>query len=461
MAVATKERELLQTIQDYPEFFFREFLGEKPPDRYGLFPKTLEMINSVRDNFRTSVCGCNSSSKDWTAGRLVLWWMSAFRPAKVVVTGPSNRQVVDIVWQETREAYYSSLTPLGGEMLPKAARWEISDGIFAVGFATDQPLNLQGYHSPHLLIIITEAHQMQYNDIKALERLNPERILMTGNPLSMEGEFYEAFHMNQALYNTIKISAYDTPNIIEGKVVVPGMVTLQDIQHAKDKYGEDSLEYKVMIMGEWPASLEDSLISRAWVDAAVEAKLAPSDPTIVACDVARFGSDKTVMARRDGPRVHIVNVRQGQDLMETAGWIASYLDDHPECEKRVVVDDDGLGGGVSDRLRELGYSVVMFHNGAKAQDDERYFNAIAEAWGEFRNALRDGLVDMWYNAELVGQLVSRRYRIQSDKKIRLEPKDDIKKRGGHSPDEADAICMTFSPLATARAKLWLVGEDDD
>lgn len=199
-----------------------------------LYPKQVEMCESVLANRQTSVSGCNSSGKDFTAGRLALWWICYWRykkeEAKVVITGPTNRQVEDVVWRNLRSAYVNN----GGDAAFGGRLYEIpylrwNEETFILAFATDRDYQLQGYHSPHLLVIVTEAHGMAQNHMDALHRLHPERLLLTGNPIVDSGEFYDSQHSKSANWHTINISAYDTPNFIEGKTVVPGLVTMEDM----------------------------------------------------------------------------------------------------------------------------------------------------------------------------------------------------------------------------------------
>ena len=156
------------------------------------------------------------------------------------MTGPTNRQVDDIVWNEIRGAYSQASERLGGRMF-RTARYELDDRSFALGFATNSSYNLQGFHSPNLLVVITEAHAVREADIDAIRRLNPSRLLMTGNPFVMAGTFFDSHHSRRELYDTIQISAYDTPNIKLGRIVVPGMIALEDIEDRKEEWGEESL----------------------------------------------------------------------------------------------------------------------------------------------------------------------------------------------------------------------------
>lgn len=420
-----------------PASFLTDVLGASP------YRKQVEIMEAVRDHRRVSVVGANSSGKDWAVGRLILWWLTVFHPAKVIVTGPTSRQVSDIVWKECRQAYHDSLQPLGGRMYDKDTRFELSDNHFALGFATDKPYNLQGFHSPNLLVVITEAHAVSQSHFQALRRLNSSRTLLTGNAFSTAGELYDSFHVKRSLYHTISISAFDTPNVSQGRVVIPGMVTVEDIEDRKLEWGEESPLYVASVLGRFPDNLEDRIIPLSAITLAVQrhTELDPQTPVILGVDVAREGEDKTVVVRRQGDVARIVWRIQGANTMRTAGWVAEYCStNHVDT---VVVDDTGVGGGVTDRLKETlpNTHIAAFKGGAKAGKPDRFANAVAEAWWAVRDWLtKEGSqADIEDDGALIGQLSARGYEIQSDRVIRLEAKEKM----GKSPDEADALALTF------------------
>ena len=131
--------------------FVKDALGEEP---YGKQQDILRAVDS--EARRVSVVGCNGSGKDWTAARVVLWWVHRYSPAKAVVTGPTLRQVEDIVWNEVQFAYGKAAEKFPGKMLKN--RYDIDEQTFAVGFTSNSPHKILGYHSPHLLAVVTEAH---------------------------------------------------------------------------------------------------------------------------------------------------------------------------------------------------------------------------------------------------------------------------------------------------------------
>lgn len=441
-------------VQDLsPAYFLREALGVEH-----LYPKQLEIPESVLAHRRTTVVGCNGSGKDWTSGRVVLWWLWRWHhlgePAKVVIIGPTTRQVEEIVWREARLGFNRAKLPLPGRMMPRAAKYELSDEAFAIGFATDDEYSLTGYHSPHLLTIVTEAHAVEQSHIDSVKRLNPERILLTGNPFSSGGEFYDSHHDLRELYHQITISAFDTPNVIERRVVIPGMVTIDDVEERQAEWGEDNPLYIAGVLGEFPEVLDGSLLSmsaalaaqaryESWTRGEWSPDVAPS---VLAIDVARGGLDKTVAYHRAGQVARVVYRKQGTDLMSTVGFIQQYRAAHRL--DAIVVDGTGLGAGVVDRCRELGIAVIDFQAGAQALDPKRFVNRIAECWWYARQAVLAEWLAFEPDKATVGQLVTRKYTVQSDKRIKLESKDDIRKHGRRSPDEADALAMSFAVLSS-------------
>ena len=428
-----------------PVEFVQEMLGDEP------YSKQRDVLRGVAESRRTSVVGCNGSGKDWAAARAVLWWLHTWTPSKAVVTGPTSRQVDHIVWNEMRHAYAGSEGRLKGRMF-KTSRYEVDDRTFAIGFATNSPYNLQGFHSPNLLVVITEAHAVSDGDMDGLRRLNPARLLMTGNPFTSAGAFYDSHHLRRELYWTVRIGASDTPNVEARRVVVPGMITEEDIEDRKAEWGARSAQYVGGVLGEFPEGLDDVLVSLRAATEAAGRSLAPSGQVVLGCDVARFGHDKTVVVRRQGPFARIVWRVSGADTMETAEFLREYCASN--VVDAVVVDDLGVGGGVVDRLRELGLGrarVAPFIGSAQALDSERFYNRAAEVWWKMAEAYRSGELDTEDDRALIEQVSSRR-RIQGrDERIRLQSKSEM--RG--SPDEADALAMTFATPRRAGFKIWV------
>lgn len=438
--------EMMRRAKQSPSAFVAEVLGCK------LYGKQNEILRAIATSSRVSVAGANGTGKDFTTARAILWWLSVYRPAKAIVTGPTFRQVNDIVWNELRHAYANSRWPLGGQVF-ETPRWRIDEENFALGFSTDKWENLQGFHSPHLLVVITEAHAIKQDQIDALRRLNPQCFVMTGNPFSTSGEFYLAHHSSRELYTTVELSAFDTPNLDEdapreGWPDFQGMVTKRDVDNRREEWGETSPLFIGGVLGQFPDNLDDTIVPLAAVYAATRRDAIPEGRRIVAVDVARFGRDNTAVYERQGKAAKQVWKIQGRDTQVIAGWVGSYARDNKIDE--IIVDDAGVGGGVTDRLRVLRgenrfyAGVTAFRGGANAVQKDRFVNAVAEVWWAMRNWFMSGDVAVSDDTgngmdALMAQVSTRHSEVQSDMRIALEQKKNL----ARSPDEADALAMTF------------------
>ena len=430
-----------------PVGFVRDILGAagKPYD------KQVEILKALAKHDRVSVAACNSSGKDWAAARAIVWWLHTRPNAKVVVTGPTLRQVRDILWHELRLAVAAAGDALPGKITE--CKYVIDDNRFAIAFSSNSHHNIQGFHSPNLLVVVTEAQGVKQAYMEALKRLNPAKVLLIGNPLSHEGELYESHHAKSALYHQITISAFDSPNFRRKRFRIPGLVTPEDVEHHRRDWGDDSPLYIASVLGQFPDALDDSLTTRNHVDRAIarheeQAEADPEGeerrglPYRMGVDVARFGADESVVCIRRGYRVErLIPLRRGLDNMQVADEVKAWADalEVPA----VFVDGTGLGAGVVDRLSQLGVPVIGVDVGGKARRPAQFADLRAEIFWEVARLLREDAAAIPNDSVLVGQLLALRYDVSSTGRIRLESKSKLRKRGVASPDRADALALAF------------------
>jgi hypothetical protein len=170
-------------------------------------------------------------------------------------------------------------------------------------------------------------------------------------------------------------------------------------------------------------------------------------PKIMAVDVARFGDDQSVIGIRQGRKVHPFKKFRGLDTMQLAARVVEAHDEHkPDV---LVVDGVGLGAGVVDRLRQLGYKVIEFNGGERANDPVKWRNKRAETWGIMRDAIKAGC-DLPKDNDLDMQLTSVEYAFTPTQQLLLEKKEDMKARGLESPDIADCLSMTYAVQPAVR-----------
>ena len=167
-------------------------------------------------------------------------------------------------------------------------------------------------------------------------------------------------------------------------------------------------------------------------------------PVQLGVDVAAYGSDKTVIAVRRGNKLTELNVYSQKNTRETAGIVQQHS--RMNDTKRIAVDEIGIGRGVVDSLEEYGYSDVGVNVSERSSDSERYHNLRAELWCNFRELLdpEKEAISLPPDDDLLSELSSVKYKIDSRGAIQIESKEDMKKRLGHSPDRADAAVLAFS-----------------
>lgn len=224
--------------------------------------------------------------------------------------------------------------------------------------------------------------------------------------------------------------------------------TINDLPNAPDTIKHEGRTYRpndlfrTRVMGEFPSADDHSLIPLRWIEAAIRRTLPQKGHRRMAADIARFGEDSTVIGIRHGPVITELIVKHGQDTAETAGQINRLAYEiRPET---ISIDSIGIGAGVVDRLYELKTEGVEAINvSLPARDPERFFNRRAELYWGLRERFRTGDVDIPDDDRLIEELSTLRYQITSRGQIRIESKDELKKRLGRSPDYADTVAMLF------------------
>lgn len=207
---------------------------------------------------------------------------------------------------------------------------------------------------------------------------------------------------------------------------------------------------------EYPASAELAFASsspRALIKATLVGKarrqrgLDAVGPRIMAVDPAEYGDDWTSVAFRQGRVSSRLGRWNGLGTMETVGKVGLIADRiKPDV---IFVDATGVGTGVADRLLEENYPVVRVHFGEAPRDPDRYVIKRDELWGEMNDWLADTPCSIEDDDDLASQLTSVQYSYDSKRRLKLEPKEKMKDRGLHSPDDADALALTFANKAAA------------
>lgn len=308
-----------------PEGFITQGLGET------LWSKQREILASVRDNKRTAVPACHAPGKSHLSARIVAWWVMC-QPkgtSQVVTTATSFRQVRNILWSHIRKLHATH--NMSGDCL--TVEWKVDGSQVAFGFAPAQynETALQGIHAPNLLVVVDEAGGISDTIGVALEALmtgGNTRLLLLGNPpTDNENSWFERA-CNSPLYNTIPISAYDTPNFTGEEVgncttcprtvpthsVATHLVDQTWVDDVISELGEASAFVTARVKAEFPRGTGNRIIPSTWIDDAQSNPNPAHDNRIrLGIDIASDGGDEFVIARADGYTVRIVHASSGAD----------------------------------------------------------------------------------------------------------------------------------------------------
>ena len=436
-----------------------------------LWAKQKEVLNSLVKHRRVAVKSGNGLGKGFCAAVALLWFMHTHQESAIALsTAPTFRQVRHILWRQVHRLHRPNSQVLGGKMLD--TRWEFEDDRYAMGLSAENADQFQGFHSPNMLIVVDEAEGVSdeiYEAIEAVMTAADPLLLLIGNPTTVTGAFRRAFYEERQLYHNITISALDSPNVKAGKTLVPGLTSAKWVEERRETWGEDNPIFKARVLGQFPDQAEDTLISLSDVEAAAqrwaetkvenEAENELSDDNtktteevILAVDVARFGSDRSVILRRKGNRVMEIRTFRDMDTMQLAGWVASAIrETNPQ---RVCVDEIGVGAGVVDRLKEQGHPVRGINVARRAQQERLFTNVRAEGYWRLKELFASGEIAIPNDHQLMGELAALRYSFDSQGRVLMESKEAMRQRGLPSPDKADALMLAFVESAN-KARLWI------
>ena len=148
MAKKSTKTANLESIRDAEYSRMQNDPGYVVKDVFGdiLWEDQQRILESVRDHPKTAWRSCHGIGKSFVCARLVLWWLFSHPYSIVLITGPTWRQVSDIIWKEIRSGYHRSITPLGGNLAPSATQLAIDGKEWvAIGLSTNDPNRFQGY----------------------------------------------------------------------------------------------------------------------------------------------------------------------------------------------------------------------------------------------------------------------------------------------------------------------------
>ena len=408
------------------------------------------------DVLREAVSSGRGIGKSALVSWITIWMVSTRLGSTTIISANSESQLRSITWAEitkwlamavnshwfevsaTRVIPAKWITELVERDLKKGTRyWGVEGRLWS----EENPDAYAGVHNFDGVMVIFDEASGIADAIWAVTagfftENTPNRFWMAfSNPRRNSGYFYETFNSKRNFWNTKIVDARE----VEG-------TDKQTYQQIIDEYGPDSREAHVEVYGQFPGAGDDQFIPSFVVDEAMQRQPYddPSAPVVIGVDPARFGSDATVIAIRQGRDLLKLIRHRGDDTMTVVGHVIEAIDEYKPAG--VFIDEGGLGAGVVDRLKEQRYKIKGVNFGWKSGKPAMYGNKRAEMWGMMRDWLKSASIPT--DRFLKSDLISPMMKPDSKGAIYLESKKDMKARGVASPDAADAIALTFAfPVA--------------
>jgi hypothetical protein len=453
----------------------------------GLKDYQQEVIGDLPGKKRIAVRGPHGLGKSSISAVTVLWFALTRDAAgvdwKVATTAGSWLQLTRYLWPELhkwagrlRWDKVRDGRPFTRQELQNL-NLRLSHGAAFAGASANSAL-IEGAHADSLLFVYDEGKAIPAMTFDACEGAfsgtGEALALVLSTPGAPAGRFYDICS-RRAGYED-----WHPVHVTLGQAVAAGQIDEAWAEQRALQWGTESAIYVNRVLGEFHAGDEDSVIPLAWAEAAVERWLEREAagwqgigiewPRTAGVDVARFGTDKTVIAIRNGPVLSELRRYSKQDTMATTGHVKGVLD--ADAGRTAVVDVIGVGAGVVDRLREQGCNVQAFNASAgtgrrDVSGEFGFVNTRSAAYWAVREMLEPAAspdLCLPDDDQLLGDLTAPLWKVTSGGKIAVESKDDIIKRLGRSPDDGDAAVAAYWLTTVphkANARPWAASGDLD
>lgn len=371
-------------------------------------------------------------------------------PQATVATAPTSSQLFDALAAQTKAAFkrlppaLQELFDIKSESINLRAAPEESFISFRTS-RPEMPEALAGVHSENVLLIADEAsgipEQVFIAASGSMSGHNATTVL-AGNPVRTKGLFFDTHHDIAHMWRTLHISCVGHPRISQ-----------DFIDDMMARYGEDTNDFRVRVLGEFPRAEADTVIPYDLLQLSLTRDVQPTmTRPIWGVDCARFGADRSALAKRSG-NMAIGKVQSWKELdtMQLVGRIKAEWDNTPTMDRpeAICVDAIGLGAGVADRLMELGLPARAISVSESPALGGNYANLRAELWFAAKQWFTERMCSLNNDEQLAAELGWPRFSYTSSGKLKVEGKQEMKKRERKSPDLADAFVLTFAVPAVS------------
>lgn len=496
--------EIQQLISYYywnPVEFVKDIIGASPDvwQEIALYDMAFNQRVAIKAGHSVG----KSAMESW-----VLWWFIFTRPnCRIIATAPTKTHMFDVLWAEAGHWLGKS------EILQKYFEWqktrivyrENPSNWFAVAKTASKSEGMAGTHKEDsgVLIIIDEGSGVDSDIIEALEGSITDdncKMLICGNPVKTTGYFKDCFTTDKRFEGH-----RHTVSCINSKIVTRNVNDrIKYAQGIAEKYGIDSNVYRIRVLGLFPKVEDDvfipidlytnALLKRDFYaegDKVIEKRIIiPNGDIQIGVDVARYGGDSTVYNPRVGqimlPQIKRPKPSDDIGLMQFAQELyimaANLMKTYKQNKALIAVDDNGVGGGLVDRLKQMlienpiegcdveiaacnSWNTVNKELEKKKKSENKAYIPYSkwgdQMYGHLKDLLMTGELFFYeYSEQLEGELTCRKYSMPNGL-IKLETKDQMKDRGLKSPDHSDAAMLAVAPIHIQKSSSYIENDESD
>lgn len=260
------------------------------------------------------------------------------------------------------------------------------------------------------------------------------KVLLTCNPGTnfLKSDFYDRWIKDELPDNIKFVQSLITDNPHVSQDYMENLKTLPLVQQ------------KRLLQGSWSFNEDednvfdyDTIISSLYRN-----NINPSEQKYISVDVARFGNDKTVVCVWVGLTIVDIKILEQLDTVEVSNVVKDLIRSHGIHPNNIIVDSDGVGGGVADTLK-----AKNFVNNSKALHEQNFINLKTQCYVKLSDLFKSGKISININNpelidKLTQELLTIKYKkLDTDTRIQITSKDEMKKLLGRSPDISDALMM--------------------
>lgn len=429
--------------QDKPVEFFEDILQVE------LDEQQKEFLRDYKPGCRLMIKSAKGTGKSFLLAGLVFHLLLCFPDVYIRTVAPSYDQMISTFMREVNHHHMRMSDDFRDLYDVKHDRVCLSEQktykMECISSNTSKKERLGGMHSKTQVFLFDEASgisdETYYMCLSSMGTADYTFVLGASNPeraAAAEGDhFYTDLFMNGVKgWNIYTFTAHRS-----------SQVKPESIQEMIDLYGEDSDEYRVAVLGEFPRSDGTMYIPMSLVDAASDRIHSPKSyqnhPIIVGADIARSHSgDKTVFTVRQHNKLLDIIAFQVEDTMISVGKLQDVMARY--SASICFMDADGVGGPVADRCRETGLNVVDVRGSFESTQPALYGNVRTQCWGHMRDWLQTA--DIWDHQQLKLELGTQQWGYTGKRQEILRSKKLVRDSRGRkipSPDFADSLSFTF------------------